>query len=333
MERVLSSMPFLSSALSRQGATLRAEIDRASTELTTGRTRDAGLALGGDFSVLAGIDHSLSRLAGFGAVTQELDLLAGTMQTALGVVWDGAEALAADLARGGSVVSEAQRAALFAEGSRHFATAVTMLNTRLADRAVFGGTEAGQPPLPDADTLLTALEAAVAGAATVQDAVTAIDDWFGGATGYEALYAGGPARADLPVAPGETASLPVTALDPAIRQTLAGLAMAALLDRGLFAGQPEARGQAGEVTAERLLTSGEARAVLQARIGTVQAQVADARARNSAEETALGIARNGLVEIDPYHRAAELQDLQTRLESFYVITARLSRLSLTEFLR
>ncbi len=111
------------------------------------------------------------------------------------------------------------------------------------------------------------------------------------------------------------------------------MAAVALMDRGLFAGQAEARSQLANAAAERLLTSGEPRAVLQARIGTVQAQVAEARARNAAEESALGIARNGLVEIDPYHRAAELQDLQNRLESFYVITARLSRLSLTEYLR
>lgn len=333
MERVLSSMPFLSTALARQGAALRDGIERASSELATGRAADVGRALGGDLSMLAGIDHSLSRLSGLSSVTAELDLWTQTMQTALGAIWDGADALAADLMRGISVVSEAQRAAIFTEGTRHFTTAVSMLNTRLADRAVFGGTQADNPPLPDADTLLSALETAVAGAATVQDAVIAIDGWFASPAGYESLYAGGPPRVDLPVAPGEVASLPVTALDPAIRGTLAGMAMAALLDRGLFTGQEQARAQASGVAAERLLTSGDARSVLQARIGTVQAQVAQARARNGAEETALGIARNTLVEVDPYHRAAELQDLQNRLESFYVITARLSRLNLTEFLR
>ena len=333
MERVLSSMPFLSSALSRQGAALRAEIERASTELTTGQAADTGRALGGDFAALAGIDHSLSRLAGYGAVTAELDLLTQTMQTALGVMSDAASTLSTDLVSGASVLSPAQQTALFAEGARHFETSVAALNTRFSERAVFGGIVADRPPLPDAEAMLTALQGAVAGATTPQDAMTAIADWFNGPAGYEALYSGGTARADLPVAPGEVASLPVTALDPAIRETLVGMAAVALMYRGLFAGQAEARSQLANAAAERLLTSGEPRAVLQARIGTVQAQVAEARARNAAEESALGIARNGLVEVDVYHRAAELQDLQNRLESFYVITARLSRLSLTEYLR
>lgn len=333
MERVLSSMPFLSSALSRQGAALRTEIERASTELTTGQAVDTGRALGGDFAALAGIDHSLSRLSGYGSVTAELGLLTESMQAALGVVSDAATSLSTDLMSGASIQSPAQQSAIFSEGARHFATSIAALNTRFSERAVFGGVEADRPPLPDAETILAALETAVSGATTPQDALTAVSDWFTGPAGYEALYSGGAARADLPVAPGEVASLPVTALDPAIRETLVGLATVALMDRGLFPGQAEARSQLARGAADRLVNSGEGLAVLQARIGTVQAQVADAQARNTAEEMALGIVRNSLVEIDPYHRAAELQDLQNRLESFYVITARLSRLNLTEYLR
>lgn len=333
MDRVLTSMPFLSTALARQGATLRAAVERASQEMATGRVADPGKAVSGDFTALAGIDHSLSRLEGFRAVTSEVRLQTETMQAALAVVADSANALAAGLMRGSSVVSQDQQTALYAEGRRHFDAAVAALNARFSERAVFGGTVSEGPPLPDAETILAGVEAAVAGATTADAAMTAITGWFNGASGYEALYQGGPPRTDLPVAPGEVASLPVTALDPAIRETLAGLAAVALMDRGLFNGNASARGALAKTAGDSLLTSGEARSVLAARVGTVEAQVADAETRNTAETSALSIARQRMLEADPYQTAAELQDLQTRLEAFYVITSRLARLSLTEYMR
>ena len=64
-----------------------------------------------------------------------------------------------------------------------------------------------------------------------------------------------------------------------------------------------------------------------------QAQIDAAATRNTAEASALNIARAGIVTADPYDAATRLEDLQTRLQSLYLITSRLSRLSLTEYLR
>ena len=40
-----------------------------------------------------------------------------------------------------------------------------------------------------------------------------------------------------------------------------------------------------------------------------------------------------MTEADPYRTATDLQAAHTRLETLYVLTARLSRLNLTEYLR
>ena len=58
-----------------------------------------------------------------------------------------------------------------------------------------------------------------------------------------------------------------------------------------------------------------------------------ASARNGAETSALEIARTDILAIDPYRTATELQSTETRLETLYTLTARLSRLSLSEYLR
>ena len=55
--------------------------------------------------------------------------------------------------------------------------------------------------------------------------------------------------------------------------------------------------------------------------------------RAAAEATALGLAREALIGADPYEAAAALEAAETQLETLYTLTARISRLSLVNFLR
>lgn len=332
MERI-SSNPFLTPALLRQSAELRAGLQKATQEMTTGRLTDQGKALRGDFSALAATDHALARLSGFAAATTELTLMGETMQRALTVISDAATELGTNLLRTTSGATAAQLSAITSTGSRDFNTAITALNTRLADKSVFGGDASDRSALPDAETILAALEASIAGVTDVEDLSDQIDAWFSGSTGYETLYSGGQARAGLTVAPGETATLPFTALDPAIRDTLAGIAKVALLDRGLLDGDHMARSALALNAGQDLFSSSEARTVLSGRIGTAEQQLSQAQSRNSAEKSALSLARNSLTEADPYEASVRLKDIEGRLDAFYTITSRLSQLSLTGYLR
>ncbi len=322
----------LTAMLSRQSGGLRTEVTRLTTELTSGVHTDMGRAVGGDYSALAAVDHSLARLRGYAAQTSEAALFTDVMQTALGVMSDGATELASNVLRGIGSANSINLDAVAIEGRRIFDTAVAALNTRFSERAIFSGVNSETAPLPDAETILTALEGALVGAVTVADVTTAISDWFDDPLGYGALYTGGASRADVEIAPGETADLSVTAMDPAIRETLRGLATVALLGRGLMAGQPEARADLAQSAGEDLMTNGEARSQLMARVGSVQAQIATATSRNTAEESALSITRAGIVASDPYDAATRLEDLQTRLEALYLITARVSRLTLADYI-
>jgi flagellar hook-associated protein 3 FlgL len=109
--------------------------------------------------------------------------------------------------------------------------------------------------------------------------------------------------------------------------------MAALLDRGLLGGNPEERALLAQRAGQTLLTSEDARINLASRIGTVEAQIDSARSRNAAEGTALGIVRADIGSVDPYEAATRLEAARAQLESLYLVTARVSRLSLAEFLR
>lgn len=329
----LTAAPFLTGALLRQGADLRGAMASRARELSTGTVADPGRHLRGDFSALAGIDHALARLAAHRSAAAETGVLADAAQSALTVLSDGVDRLSAGLLGGTGPVADGRVAALVRGASDTFRSAIGALGTRAAGRSVFGGTESGLAPLPDAEAILGALQGAVAGAATAAGAADAITAWFDGPDGLAALYRGGPPRVPVPVAEGEMAAMGITALDPSIRRGLAGLACAALLERGLMAGDEGDRSALARLAGETLAEGREGLTGLRAEVGLLQGRIAGAAARNGAEKSALDIARLSLVEADPYETATRLRDLQNRLDAFYTVTSRIAGLSLTGYLR
>ncbi len=319
--------------LRRQNTDLKSDLQRLTTELTTGTAADTGRHVGGDYSPLAGIDASLSRLQGYKATTSETALLTGAMQTVLNTVEGMASSLGPSLlAASNAGATQVNLAA--GEARQKLDTAVALYNTDLGGRALFAGVATDGNAVVDVETLLTALDLEILGATTANDLEARITAWFEAPAGYAtAGYLGGDPLTSVAVAPGETANLDFTAADPGIRDTLKGLAMAAMLGRGALAGDPSARADLARLAGENLISSQTSRTNMAARLGTVEGQVEAASVRNSAEASALTIARNGITAIDPYETAATLEATRQQLEMLYTLTARISRLSLVDFLR
>lgn len=333
MTRVSLGDASLTNLLARQGADLRAQVQRASTEITTGRHTDVAQALRGDVAPLLAIDASLVRLAAFNTTAGDTALQASAQQAAVSGLSALAAGITTTLLAARDVSTPAQIDTLAADARGRLESAIGLVNTQAAGRAVFSGTATDTPPLGRTDLLLTALEGAALGATTAGQVASAVASWFADPAGFGAFYQGGPSLSPTAIAAGETIVLSATALDPAIRDTLAGFAMAALLDRGLLAGNAEERARLAQRAGQELLTTETARITLAARIGTIEARIEAARTRNAAEETSLGILRSSLGSVDPFEAATRLEAARTQLESLYLITARVSRLSLTEFLR
>ncbi len=85
--------------------------------------------------------------------------------------------------------------------------------------------------------------------------------------------------------------------------------------------------------ATALMETATARSDVAARIGSAEQKIAEATSRNSAEQLALKIARSDILGVDPFEATSALTDAQNKLEALYSVTARLSRLSLVDFLR
>lgn len=320
--------------LRKQNLALKTFVQRMSSEMTSGQVSDPAAAVRGDFRPLIAIDASLRRIEGFRAATTETAGFTAAMQSALSDVQDMTSQLIPALLTASNSAQSAHVNGVGIDAEQKFYSAVALFGTRIGDRAIFAGVETTGAALADAETILAALDTAVAGLTRAADVEAAVTTWFEDPLGYATqAYLGGVPLAPVSVAPGETADISVTAADATIRDTLKGLALAALLDRNVLAGDTTGRAALAKRSATTLMETATARSDVAARIGIAEERIAEATSRNSAELLALKIARSGILGVDPYEAASALTDAQTKLETLYSVTARMARFSLVDFLR
>ncbi|AZB53875.1 flagellar biosynthesis protein FlgL [Cereibacter sphaeroides] len=319
--------------LRRQNAALKADVQLLSTEVVTGLAADVRQKTGGDLSALQAIDGSLTVLAARASATGEAASIASALQTGLARLDGLASDMSMKLLSVGNNATAMTTDQLGEEAEEAFRTAVATLNTRVGDRSIFAGTRPQQAAVLDADTILTALDTVIAGATTAADVQTAIEAWFDDPSGYSALaYTGGGRPASVTIATGETVALEVTADSSAIRDSLKGLALAAMLNRGALSGALSERVSLGERAGSALLQGQTARVDLGARLGRAEARIHSATISNAAEVTSLQMARKELLGTDEYETATLLKATQAQLETLYNLTVRLSQMSLTDYL-
>jgi len=285
-------------SLRKQNLALKTLVQRMSSEMTSGQVSDPAAAVRGDFRPLIAIDASLRRIEGFRAATTETAGFTAAMQSALANVQEMTSQLIPALLTASNSAQAAHINGVGIDASQKFRSAVALFGTRMGDRAIFAGVETTGAALADADTILSALDTAVAGLTTAADVEAAVTAWFEDPLGYATqAYLGGTPLAPVSVAPGETADISVTAADPTIRDTLKGLALAALLDRNVLAGDTTGRAALAKLSATTLMETATARSDVAARIGSAEERIAEATSRNSAELLALKIARSGILGV------------------------------------
>lgn len=322
--------------LRRDSAQIKEDISRLTGELSSGRHADLGRALGGDFSTLADITRSLRLNASFSASVTDAAIAAEGRQSALERVGAEIDGFAPQLLSVAGAGSQTNLQLKLANGTERFESAVSALNTRLAGRSLFSADAPDQTPLMGGSDIMVELRALVAGApdaATIEADVTAWFEDVGG--GYETLaWQGGAGQ--LPailLAEGQSANTGITALDPAIRETLTGLALVALASENAAPLVENEQRALVTSAAQKMIGGNSSLIELRASLGAEEARIEDARVTSESTRSSLEIEYGRLTSADPYRTATELEAVTTRLESLYILTARMSRLSLTEYLR
>lgn len=325
-----------STLLRRDTARVKNDLDRLTGEMTSGMVADLNTALRGQFGPLAGLGRSLSLSEAHVAANGAAARFAEGQQIALQAVHGSVQAAGPAFLEAAGPGSDVQRSVLAGQASQQFRQALSALNTQIEGKALFGGAALDRPAVSDADAILAGLETALLGVVGPADALDVVADWFdapGG--GFETVAYQGSAvpMSDMVIGQGEAVGFGVTAADSAVRDSLRGLALGALLDRGLFAGDPSSRRAIMQGAGEALITAADGLTVRRAEIGFAEARIETARVRTDAEMDALRLARAALVEADPYETALRLQEVRVQLETIYAVTARVSYMSLAQVLR
>jgi flagellar hook-associated protein 3 FlgL len=203
---------------------------------------------------------------------------------------------------------------------------LSVLNTRHGERYLFAGDATSTKPFGDIETFLSDVRSIAASATDAADFEVQLDAYFNTpGSGWQANVYSGTATSSDPAG--------VTGMDPAITKIMASLAVLNL--SGSDESLPLLDGNSDVIqTATDRIVSGQADlTTIRADRGNMQSQIAKDKDTLNFEETVLTQSLNQLMARDQYEAASELKLLETSLEASYTLTARLSNLSLLNFMR
>ncbi len=318
--------------LSRAIADIKSRADVARSESVTGRREDVTAATNGD----VGSAHRLKKAVADAQSFQELLLVskirAERTQTSLGAVGGEAVRIGTDILSATGRGDSYALTTLAAEARAAVFNIFSSLNVSEGGRALFSGDASDRLPFGDPEQLLSDVETIVAGATDTADAQAQLDTYFNDPAGGFAtnIYLGGDNKvAPVEIAPGVRIDVSATAADQPIKNLLKGLVGIAVQSAASFADSTDFIENSAAISLDADGDITELRGV----IGVGEAQIATAITRYETEETILTSLFNQKTGRDQFEAASELQLLETQLEASYLLTARLARLSITNFLR
>ncbi len=320
------------SNLSRTVALLKSRTNITRTETVTGRFNDVTAAFKGDIGGGQLLMKAINDAKAFQQNLSIAEIRTQKTQNVLGVVAGDANVIAtkalAAVGRADEVVMRSEAKTARVAISSIFAS----LNTTDGARALFGGDDSDRPPLASPDQLIADIELIMASAVDAADVQAQLDTYFNDpAGGFAAtIYQGGanPAPA-VEIAPGIRVNASVKADDPIIKDLIRGLAEMATFESAAFAD----KGSIMETGATRTIGAETQLTELRGAIGASEAQIAAAKERFVSEESVLTSLYNEKTLRDPYEAASELQFLETQLEASFLLTSRLARLTISNFIR
>lgn len=322
--------------MSQQTTRVKSQLSALTAELSSGRKSDLQTHLKGVFSPLSGIEHNLKMIDGYTASNTSAAQFADAQQLALGAVQATSSQAGADFLNVASTGEATQRRTTYSRAESQLEQVVARLNTQMAGRNVFAGIAVTGPAVADSATLLADLSVAMAGATTAAAAMAAADAYFdtpGGAFDTNIYLGSTTDLAPFTIAEGETEALTTRADDQALRDVLKGLAVTALMGQGLLSGSVPEQQRLLSAAGSVLVNAADDVTELQAGIGFAEERIVEAQTRSDTQAAAYEMARNALIEADPYDTATRLQQVESQLETIFTLTARLSDLSLTKVLR
>ncbi|MEM1344181.1 MAG: hypothetical protein AAGI34_06320 [Pseudomonadota bacterium] len=315
---------------------LRTRGETVAQEAVTSRAADPAKSLGGAVGEAIEIQRTLTDLDDYGQAIALAETRAGLAQTSLSTAVTLADEVFASVTLALQSESPVARDTAGREAQEALGRAVAALNVSLGGRGLFAGDSAGGPPLSAPETILAETTAVLSAAPGAAAASAALRDAFDDPAGLYAttLYQGGTGNAPpLEARPGERIAYQARADEPPVRDLLRALSALAAAFNPSNAIAENDRPLIAERAAADLQAASAGLTAMRARIGSAEERIATVKTENTALETALTVRTNDLIGRDPTVAAAELQAVETQLETLFLTTARFNQLSLANFLR
>ncbi|WP_342077366.1 flagellin [Yoonia sp. SS1-5] len=318
----------------RNGGRIKTDLSQLAQSLSTGRVTDVTATLGGETARLSGINYTLNQLESYEQVSKETTQTLSGIQTILSQV----NSLRAQTSEQLLLLSDESNPSQIDEAGRAsretFNQMIATLNTRVADRSLLSGSAVEAQALADGDDMIADMIATLGGATTSDDILQGIDTWFDDpAGGFETMGYLGDRGPDPEKRLSDTKSLVIDARanDAEIINLLKAAAVAAIADE-LPTIDLQTKSTLLQSAGRSLFAAADGMVDVQARIGFSEANIARWAAELNAEKTALQIAKNDMISADPFDTASRLQSAQLQLETHYSVTARMSRISLLDYI-
>ncbi|MEO1610941.1 MAG: flagellin [Pseudomonadota bacterium] len=167
--------------------------------------------------------------------------------------------------------------------------------------------------------------------------IDAVEDYFFiDPAGFETTgYLGSASDASqVEVREGARIDAALRADDGSIRRAMAALALSIVaVEETAVALDDTGRLEVFGASATQAMSANDLIIDARAALGDAEARIETAIVANSAESAFLQAGRTAIIARDPFEAATEFTALETRLQSIFAITSRLSSLTLTSFLR
>jgi flagellar hook-associated protein 3 FlgL len=316
----------ISAQFGRTVATLRENITTTAQEATTGRYADLTSHMSGRIGTAMLSQKAVDDIA---FRREQLDLRESRLevtQRSMSLIHDRVKGIDTNMYAALSTGNELSQSLVAQDAKAALDNVFNSLNVRFGERYLFAGDETSTQPLASPDDLLADIRSLANTAIDSADFAASLDLYFN-------TPGGGWQTNILQSSPTTSDSDAVTANNPAIVELISGLVLMALSDPenspALFQADPDIALSG----AERLSNGITALTNVRADRGVIQEQIEAEKKSLDIEETIFTTALNSLSARDQYEAASTLKQLEATLEASYLLTSRLSSLTLLNFLR
>ncbi len=319
----------------RHSATLQLQIGRLSQELSTGKASDVTRSQNASFGYLADVEHQIVLNSAFNAAAKEASIQASAMQSVLDLVQTKVTEMSDTALLAGHGLNGPALANASATARGALDSIVAALNTSVAGRPVFGGTNLNRAPLVSSDDLIDAIISTTSLASDAASVIAAIDNFFDtpGGDFDTNIYVGGDQDfSAFQLGAGESVRLSIRADDDALKAVLKDMAIAAIAGDPSLSLSRDERLSLLHTAGNAMMSSVDGVIQIRSDLGAAEARIDQSVARIGAERSSLTITQNELTSVDLFETATALEQAQLQLETIYTLTARTSRLNLANFL-